>query len=64
MANTLLTIDMVTLESARVLHGNLAFLKNVNKEYDPQFAQQGAKIGDTLRVRKPPKYTVRTGRVM
>lgn len=64
MANTLLTIDMVTLEAARVLHGNLAFVKNVNREYDSQFAQQGAKIGDTLRVRKPPKYTVRTGRVM
>lgn len=62
--NTLLTIDQVTLEATRVLHGNLAFLKNVNREYDPQFAKEGAKIGDTLRVRKPPKYTVRTGRVM
>ena len=64
MANTLLTIDMVTLEAARVLHGNLAFVKNVNREYDDQFAKTGAKIGDTLRVRKPPKYTVRDGRVM
>lgn len=64
MANTLLTIDMVTLEALRVLHGNLAFVKNVNRDYDDQFAREGAKIGDTLRVRKPPKYTVRTGRVM
>jgi hypothetical protein len=62
--NTLLTIDMVTLEAARVLHGNTAFIKNVNKQYDDQFAKEGAKIGDTLRIRKPPKYTVRTGRVM
>lgn len=62
--NTLLTIDMVTLEALRVLHGNLAFVKNVNKGYDDQFAREGAKIGDTLRIRKPPKYTVRTGRVM
>ncbi len=64
MANTLLTIDMVTADAVEVLHGNTAFLKNVNKEYDPQFAKNGAKIGDTLRVRKPPKYSVRTGRVM
>lgn len=64
MANTLLTIDMVTLESLRILHGNLAFVKNVNRDYDSAFAKDGAKIGDTLRIRKPPKYTVRTGRVM
>lgn len=55
---------MVTNEALRVLHGNLAFVKNVNRDYDPQFAQNGAKIGDVLRIRKPPKYTVRTGRVM
>lgn len=64
MANTLLTIDMVTLEALRVLHGNLAFIKNVNRDYDDSFAKEGAKIGDTLRIRKPPQFTVRTGRVM
>lgn len=64
MANTLLTIDMVTLEALRVLHGNLAFIKNVNRDYDSNFAKEGAKIGDTLRIRKPPQFTVRTGRVM
>jgi hypothetical protein len=64
VANTLLTIDKVTNEAVRVLHSNTSFLKNVNKEYDDQFAQSGAKIGDTLRVRKPPKFTVRDGRVM
>jgi hypothetical protein len=62
--NTLLTIDKVTLEALRVLHGNLSFLKNCNRDYDAEFAKDGAKIGDTLRIRKPPKYTVRTGRVM
>lgn len=62
--NTLLTIDMVTLEALRVLHGSCAFVKNVNRDYDSQFARDGAKIGDTLRIRKPPQYTVRSGRVM
>jgi len=64
MANTLLTIDMVTLEALAVLHGNLAFVKNVNRDYDSAFGKTGAKIGDTLRIRKPPQYTVRSGAVM
>ena len=64
MQFTLLTIDMVTLEALRVLHGSCSFIKNINRDYDSQFARDGAKIGDTLRIRKPPKYTVRTGRVM
>lgn len=55
---------MVTLEALRILHGTLSFVKNVNREFDDQFARDGAKIGDTLRIRKPPLYTVRTGRVM
>ena len=63
-AQTLLTIDMVTLEALRVLHGSCAFVRNVSREYDPAFGKEGAKIGDTLRIRKPPLYTVRTGRVM
>ena len=64
MSNSLLTPTIITREALRVLHGNLAFLKNVNKDYDGQFAKTGAKIGSTLTVRKPNKYTVRTGRVM
>lgn len=64
MPNTLLTIDEITRECARVLHSNLTFLKGVNKDYDASFAQTGAKIGDTLRVRKPWKPAVTDGRVM
>ena len=64
MSNTLLTIDMITREALRVLHGSCAFIKNVNKQYDSSFAQTGAKIGDTLRVRLPNQYTVSTSAVM
>lgn len=63
-SNTLLTIDMITREAARVLHGSSAFLKGVNKQYDSSFGVAGAKIGDTLRVRKPNLYTVRETVVM
>jgi P22 coat protein - gene protein 5 len=61
MANSLLTIDMITRESLRVLKNNLVFAKSVNRQYDDSFGKEGAKIGSTMRLRKPPKYTVSTG---
>lgn len=51
---------MITREALRVLHAKLSFINKVDRQYDDQFAKTGAKIGTTLRVRKPPKYTVRT----
>jgi len=61
MANTNLTIDMITRESLRVLVNMLGFTRTINREYDDSFANQGAKIGDTLRIRKPARYEVQTG---
>lgn len=61
MANTLLTPQMITREALRILHQKLNFVGNVNRQYDSRFAQSGAKIGTTLDVRLPNKYTTRTG---
>lgn len=61
MANQLLTIGMVTMESLPVLENELTFTKNVVREYDKDFGKQGAQIGTILNIRKPPKYTGRTG---
>lgn len=61
MANSLLTIDMITNEALAVLENQLTFTKFVNREYDDQFANQGAQIGDTLNIRKPVRYVTRTG---
>lgn len=61
MANTVLTIDMITREALMILENNLTFTKHVSREYDDKFAVGGAKIGDTLRIRKPARYTVRSG---
>jgi hypothetical protein len=44
-----------------ILHSKLSFISNIDKQYDDSFAQSGAKIGDTLRVRLPAEYTVRSG---
>ena len=43
-----------------VLHQKSNFIKNVNRQYDDRFAQSGAKIGSTLQVRLPNRYTVGT----
>jgi hypothetical protein len=61
MANTILTPTQVTREAARILHQKLNFVGNVNRQYDDSFAKSGAKIGDTLKVRLPNEYTVRSG---
>ncbi len=59
--NTMLTISKITREMLRVLENQLAFAKGVNREYEDQFGVSGAKIGDTVNVRKPPRYRGRTG---
>jgi len=61
MANALLTATAVTRESLRVLHQKLGFVGNVNRQYDSSFAKSGAKIGDSLKIRLPNQYTVRSG---
>lgn len=61
MPNTILTPSMVTREALRVLHQKLNFVGNVVRDYDDSFAKKGAKIGDTIKVRLPNQYQVRTG---
>jgi hypothetical protein len=60
MAHTILTPTMITREAARVLHQQGTFLQNVNRQYDENFAKTGAKIGTSLNLRLPSKYSVRT----
>ena len=64
MATSLLTIDMLTNETLRVLHQKLNFIGTINRAYDDSFAKSGAKIGSDLRIRLPNQYTVRSGRVL
>lgn len=61
MANTLLTIDMITNEALMVLENNLTFAKGVNRQYDAQYGRAGAKIGNVANIRKPVRYTVSDG---
>ena len=53
MSNNLLTISKITNEALMVLENELTFTNEVTREYDDQFAVTGAKIGNTLNVRRP-----------
>ena len=59
--DTLLTISQVTNESLMVLENNLPFASQVSRKYDDSFAIEGAKIGDTINVRKPPRFIGTSG---
>ena len=60
MPNNLLTNLIITREAARVLHQEGTFLTSVNREYRDEFAKSGMKAGQTINMRLPSKYTVRT----
>lgn len=64
MSNSILTPTAVTREALRILHAKLNFVGNINRTYDDSFAQSGAKIGDSLKIRLPNEYTVRTGKTL
>jgi len=55
MANNLLTPTAVTR------HQKLNFVGNIVREYDDSYAKSGAKIGDSLKIRLPNQYMVRSG---
>lgn len=65
MANSLLTIDMITRAALEIAHEKLSFIGTINRQFDSEFGKSNGKIGDTLRIRLPSQYTRRQGsRVM
>jgi len=61
MANNVLTLDMITREALMVLHQKLNFVTNIVTDYDSSYAQSGAKIGNSLRIRMPIQHNTGTG---
>lgn len=62
--NTYLTIDMITAEAVMLFKNSNLFIMNMDTQYDDQFAVDGAKIGDTLRIRLPSDFIVTDGPAM
>jgi len=61
MANTELTIGMITRETLAVLENELTFTKLISREYDREFGRKGAKIGNVVNVRLPVRFAATTG---
>lgn len=62
--NSILTATAVTRPALAILHQKLNFIGSINRQYDDSFAQSGAKIGDSLKIRLPNEYKVRSGITM
>ncbi len=56
MSNNLLTISYITNEGLVVLENTLITADKFDKQYSSEFAVEGAKIGATVNVRRPPRY--------
>ena len=64
LANSILTINMITNRALAILHQKCNFIGTINRAYDDSFAQSGAKIGTALRIRLPNQYVIRNGAVL
>lgn len=62
--NTLATPTWVTKETARYFVNDLTFLANVNRTYDDQYEQAGAKVGNTVLARLPQRFNVTDGQAL
>ena len=59
--NTFLTNDIVTYEALDVLENTDNVMININSEYSNDFEFGGTVLGQTLNIRKPPRYLGRLG---
>lgn len=57
MANTLLTPQVITNELLRRFKNKLSFAtSSITHEYDDRFANSGAKVGDSIKLRDQVKF--------
>ena len=66
MANVLATTSIVSKMALAILKNNLAFARNVNRDWEAEFTgnmSRGYAPGDTIQIKKPPRYSYRAGRI-
>lgn len=61
MANSVLTINMITRRAVELFRNSNAFVMNIDRQFDSEFGRAGQKIGQSLRIRLPNDYIVRNG---
>lgn len=64
MSNTLANSTLVTKKALAILVNMLKFTKFVNRDFEGEFGNQGGYMsGQTIQIRKPPRYNIRAGKV-
>lgn len=66
MSNQLVTCSIIAKESLAILENMLSFSANVNRDYEDEFKanmSRGYAPGQTINIKRPPRYTYRAGRV-
>lgn len=66
MSNTLVTCSIVAKEALAILENMLSFSTMVNRDWEAEFSSnmsRGYAPGQTINIKKPPRYTYRAGRV-
>jgi hypothetical protein len=66
MSNVLVTSSLVAKEAMAILQNMLGFAKNVNRDFESEFTGnqgRGYSPGQTINIKRPPRYTYRAGRV-
>ena len=66
MSNVLVTSSLVAKEALAILQNMLGFAKNVNRDFQDEFTgnqSRGYSPGQTINIKRPPRYTYRAGRV-
>lgn len=66
MTNILATSSIVAREGLAVLENMLSFSRNVNRTWEDEFTgnmSRGYAPGQTINIKRPPRYTYRAGRV-
>jgi hypothetical protein len=66
MSNILVTNALVAKEALAILQNMVGFAKNVNRDFESEFTSnqgRGYSPGQTINIKRPPRYTYRAGRV-
>lgn len=66
MTNTLVTCSIVAKEALAILENMVAFASMVNRDWETEFTgnqSRGYSPGQTINIKRPPRYMYRAGRV-
>src|SRR3990167_2640244 len=61
MPNVFQNPDMLAAKSLLFFNNELVMSQVIDRQWDDKFGREGAKIGDSLRLRRANNFTVRTG---